>query len=251
MPTDVLTAARDRLAEIGLADRLLGALVAGDDPNRDGQLTDEAAAKAWQGVAGRLRGYEGGRYARRTDIGLADLHDRLLRLLDDVRAATDVDMPPLLHRYLAIRSAQKALTTMAGRGATDEVEFADLNLRIPVTLLLKSAGVISNIDEVWPSWRDFTRRNGYDDPPWAYPEGRPDELAETVANLRWLARGPARPWVPTLRQAAQAFSEQMRAEEARRLAAVGGRVAHMSPHSDSDAFAPRVRIGPRDPREEF
>ena len=231
MSTDVLTAARQRIAGISLADEVFVMLTDGD-PVRDPRLTDDTAAAVWTDVAKRLRGYGAGRYARTADVGLRDLHGRLTRLLGSVRSAgRGADLSGLVQRYRGLRAAQKALTN-ATVGRSQEVEFPELALRIPLARLLDFAGATANIDEAWPSWREFTRGNRFEAPPWEHPEGRPFDIQETAANLRWLASEQAKPWVPTLKQAAQAVAEQMQAEEARHLGLSRVQPANMSPGDD-------------------
>lgn len=229
MTTDVLTAARERIAGIGLADDLLDLLRHGEQPS-DPRLTDENAPDVWQAVARRLAADKSGAHRRQADRALSDLNWRLATLLDDVRHG--VPAADLTHRYRRIREAQRELT-MTAAGTTD-VEFPDLNLMIPATRLLMFAGVVSNIDEVWPTWRDCMRKHGYDAPPWEHPDGDPFTVLPTPKNLLWLAQDPAKPWVPTLAQAARAVSKQTRAEEERRWVDSAGHkvLLHPSVHQE-------------------
>jgi hypothetical protein len=213
--SDELTAARQRIAGIGLADDLTAALATGA-PAKDRRLTDDSAAEAWTAVSKRLRGYAAGRYARTADAGLRDLHTRLGSLLAAVRTAQRDDLAMHVNLYRGIRQAQSALTH-AAVGRNLEVEFPDLALRIPLPRLLDFAGAIANIDQAWTSWRDFTRGGSFDPPPWEHDANQPFGIRATAANLRWLASPEAEPWVPTLKQAAQAVAEQMQVEEARHL----------------------------------
>jgi hypothetical protein len=218
--TDVLTAARQRITAIGLADDMTAALRRGDKPTSP-RLTDDNAASVWRAVGLRLQGGSNGYDRQAADRGLADLHVRLTSLLDAVRARPDSDdLADLVGGYASLRGAQSTLVA-AAVGRRSDVEVAG-NLSIPPARLMWFVGTISNIDEVWPAWRDQVRRGTFEHnglttpPPWEFPNNQVFEVSATAKNLRWLATGPARPWVPTIGEATRAVGEQMAAEEERR-----------------------------------
>ena len=216
MPTSILTQAQQRLDVITTADNVFMALVNGKAPSMP-KVADGDAPAIWEAVAQRLKGYESGRHARRADAGLVDLNSRLLVLLGKVRSGA-LSAAEAMSTYRGIRQAQQVLSAAASSGATGEVEVPGVHLRLPLGRLLQIAGVIANIDEMWPDWRNKRRGNRADPPPWDHDEHKPLDILPTEANLRWLATSGARAWVPTVAQAAQAAAEQTQAEEARMLA---------------------------------
>ncbi|GIF16216.1 hypothetical protein [Actinoplanes teichomyceticus] len=229
MLTAPIAAARERIAIAATADSILLALAAGQDQVRAENLTDDNAPAVWSALAARLKGYRGGAYARRADAGLLDLHARLERLLAGVRAAGERgDLGDAIDRYRQIRNAQHALT-VAAAGRQGEVELSEVPMRIYVGQLLRIAGTIANIDEVWPDWRNQLRGGRYVMPPWETTGNQPFDIAATATNLRWLASDTVRAWVPTLAQAVRAVAEQTNAEEARHVGATGVHVGASEP----------------------
>jgi hypothetical protein len=214
MPTSVATAYAS-VVTAALADSILLELTGAHPGAAFDKLTDDNAADVWSVVAGRLQVFRSGMYGRRTDVGLADLNARLQRIIADVRKADErSDIEDLVDRYRGIRDAQRALT-LAAAGRSGEVEFQDIPLRVPVGQLLQIAGVVSNIDEVWPDWRNRMRGSASLMPPWEHDSNRPFDITPSATNLRWLVSSDAQPWVPTLAEAGQAVSRQFRVEEER------------------------------------
>lgn len=222
MPTDELTKARRRIADIGLADAVFTAVAAHRTPPH---LTDDDAPTVWNDVSARFTAVEAGRYCSSADVGLIDLHARLTGLLTRVRASpSTAPMTDLVDRYRRIRDAQKALVFTATRGVAGSVEIRQAGVNIIAARLLQVTGAMSNIDEVWPEWHQHFSHASGAQPPWEHTSAEPFTVSATAANLRLLATGPARPWVPTLDQMKAAYVEQTAAEADRRRVANETRV---------------------------
>jgi hypothetical protein len=210
MSTDVVADARRALVDAAVAGAVTAALEARHEPPAS-LLTDENAGRVWKMIPARVD-----LDIERANAGLRDLHGRLERLLSRVTGCVGgADLGALLARYRLIREAQHGLTVGALQQRV-ELELPGTSMRVPYTRLLQIAGAIANIDQVWPDWRQKLRAgHSRTNPPWDYPAGQPFEIAFTAKNLVWLASGPAKPWVPTIPQAAASVRDQIAAEELR------------------------------------
>lgn len=115
----------------------------------------------------------------------------------------------LLGEYVAIRAAQRTLTRAGWPSDATNV-----------LGVLKVAGEISNLDEIWPCWPRATTSNGYLDkttntltlPPWP-EDADPFEGRYSLAYLLWAANSDtdAHVWMPTTIELREAY-DHMHAE---------------------------------------
>ncbi len=190
-------------------------------------------------VADHLANEEATVVRRGVDHGLLWLHQQLAALLDEARdlagavaantpdeafASKDttaitafVDLSGKVDDYDAIRRWQRTLVTTAAGGPGSEIEFPSTSSvnRVSPGLLIDVAGEFANLDAIWPEW-DHARRGdtvntivpAVPAPPW--PASDPDNVLRPVYDVRylkWLTSHPdARPWVPSIGDAAAAYA---------------------------------------------